>query len=83
MIKVSIARAAALMNKGQQFVRVALQRQLVPFGFAVKLEEEGRYDYYINPKQFCDYLGITEQELMERVKKYEASKEGLNEPLFE
>ena len=64
MVKVSVARAAQLMNKGQQFVRVALQRNLVPFGFAVKIDEDGsRYDYYINPKQFCDYLGITEKEL--------------------
>lgn len=84
MIKVSVARAAELMNKGQQFVRIALQRGLVPFGFAVKLQgEDSRYDYYINPKQFCEYLGITEQELTERVKKCEAPKEGINEPLFE
>ena len=84
MVKVSIAKAAAMMNKGQQFVRIALQRGLVPFGFAVKLQgEDSRYDYYINPKQFCEYLGITEQELTERVKKCEAKGEGIHEPLFE
>ncbi len=62
--------AAKLMNKGQQFVRVSLQRGLVPFGFAVKLsaKDDGRYDYYINPTQFCKYLGITEEELISTVK---------------
>lgn len=79
MVKISIAKAAALMNKGPQFVRIALQRQLVPFGFAVKLQEEGRYDYYINPKAFCEYLGITEEELQNaKVEK----KCILPEPLF-
>ena len=40
MVKVSVATAARLMNKGQQFVRIALQRKLVPFGFAVKLGDD-------------------------------------------
>ena len=71
--KVTIAMAAKLMNKGPQFVRVALQRGLVPFGFAVKLSENdnGRYDYYINPTQFCKYLGITEEELTATAKELE------------
>ena len=84
MVKVSVALAAKVMNKGQQFVRVALQRNLVKFGFAVKLDENGsRYDYFINPKDFCEYMGITEKELEEYAK---ADKKGqdiiLPEPLF-
>ena len=73
MLKVSVTMAAKLMNKGPQFVRVALQRGLVPFGFAVKLSENsnGRYDYYINPTQFCEYLGITEEELTAVAKEME------------
>ena len=70
MIKVTVAMAAKLMNKGPQFVRIALQRQLVPFGFAMKIRENSRkYDYYINPIQFCEYLGITEKELDAAIKK--------------
>ena len=71
MIKVSVALAAKLMNKGQQFVRVSLQRGLVPFGYAVRLSDpdSGKYDYYINPRQFCEYLGITEEELAAAAKK--------------
>ena len=84
MIKVGIATAARLMNKGQQFVRIALQRQLVPFGFALKIDDEKgcRYDYFINTKDFCEYLGITEEELKKSVKA--DKKDALNsEPLFE
>lgn len=80
MLKVSVSKAAELMCKGPQFVRVALQRKLVPFGFAVKIDEQGnRYDYYINPRAFCEYMGITEEELEKSVKKTEVPQ---SEPLF-
>ena len=70
MLKVSVATAARLMNKGQMFVRIALQRNLVPFGFAVKLQEDGaKYDYYINPAQFAAYLGLTEMELADEIRR--------------
>ena len=85
MVRVSIATAARLMNKGQQFVRIALQRRLVTFGFAVKLQEDGiRYDYYINPIQFCEYLGITVEELEREVKNDRKKDKNivLPEPLF-
>ncbi len=69
MLKVSVSKVAELMCKGPQFVRVALQRNLVPFGFAVKINEQGnRYNYYINPSKLAEYLGITETELEEAVK---------------
>ena len=85
MVRVSIATAARLMNKGQQFVRIALQRNLVPFGFAVKLQEDGeRFDYYINTAQFCEYLGITVDELEREVKNDRKKDKNivLPEPLF-
>ena len=69
MLKIRVADAAALMNKNKQFLRVALQRNLVPFGFAVKLQEGGRYDYFINSCQFAQYLGITEEELENYIKR--------------
>ena len=84
MIKVSVALAAKVMNKGQQFVRIALQRNLVKFGFAVKLDENGsRYDYFINTREFCDDMGITEKELEDHVRA-ERKKQDiiLPEPLF-
>jgi len=85
--KIGIAQAAALMGKGSQFLRVSLQRGLVPFGYAVKLQgEDSRFDYFINPRQFAAYLGLTEEQLKEELKNVTQQKpkgEGLNEPLFE
>ena len=84
MVKVSIATAARLLNKGQQFVRIALQRGKYPFGFAIKMQEESdRYDYYINPAQFCEYLNITTEELEQEAKNgRKKDKVILPEPLF-
>ena len=67
-MKVSVSTAARLMNKSPQFVRIALQRNLLPFGFAMKLDEDGeRYNYYINPSKLCEYLGITEEDVKDEL----------------
>lgn len=57
----SVKKAAEIMGKSQQFIRIGLQRGSLPFGTAVKLSS--MWTYYISPKQFCDYVGINEQEL--------------------
>lgn len=51
----SVKEAAEKMGKCEQFVRVGLQRQLLPFGTAIKLSS--RWTYYISPKQFYAYIG--------------------------
>ncbi len=57
----SVKKAAEIMGKSQQFVRVGLQRGLLPFGTAVKMSS--MWTYYISPKQFCEYVGVDEQVL--------------------
>lgn len=57
----SVVRAADIMGKSQQFVRIGLQRNLLPFGTAVKMST--MWTYYISPKQFCEYVGIDEKTL--------------------
>lgn len=54
--QISVKEAAEVMGKCQQFVRVGLQRGLLPFGTAVKVRN--RYNYYISPKLFHEYVGI-------------------------
>lgn len=50
--------AARLMHKDPMFVRIGLQRGLLPFGVAIKKDEHGKqYDYYISPKLFTEYTG--------------------------
>ncbi|TWH46361.1 hypothetical protein [Sporomusa sp. KB1] len=53
--QISVKQAAEIMGKCQQFVRVGLQRGLLPFGTAVKVHT--RWNYYISPKLFYEYVG--------------------------
>jgi len=53
--KITIKKASLLMKKSPQFIRVGLQRQILPFGSAVKLSD--RWSYYISPKLFYEYIG--------------------------
>lgn len=55
----SVVRAAEIMGKSQQFIRVGLQRSSLPFGTAIKMSSI--WTYYISPKQFCEYVGIDEK----------------------
>lgn len=65
MIKVSVALAAKLMNKGRSLYVYHCSgvwcRSGMPSG--CQTLNSSRYAYYINPRQFCEYLGITEEEL--------------------
>lgn len=57
MNKVPIQLAAALMGKSTQYIRIGLQRGLLPIGRAVETKP-GRYSYYISPKLFQEFTGI-------------------------
>lgn len=53
--QITVKQAAEIMGKCQQFIRVGLQRGLLPFGTAVKVST--RWNYYISPKLFYEYVG--------------------------
>lgn len=55
MRKISIKEAAAIMGKSEQFVRIGLQRDLLPIGKAIKMSSQ--YTYYISPKLLQDFTG--------------------------
>ncbi len=58
MGKVTIKKAALLMNKSEQFLRICLQRGSLPIGNAERMPGSSRYNYYISPKLLSDYTGI-------------------------
>lgn len=64
--KITIKEASLLMNKSEQFIRVGLQRNSLPFGTAVKMSS--RWSYYISPKLFYEYVGKKEDSLYEEKK---------------
>ncbi len=51
---ISVAECAKMLGKSQQFVRVALQTGVAPFGFAVK--NKSTYSYHISPKKLSEYI---------------------------
>ena len=50
---ISVAECAKILGKSEQFVRVALQTGVAPFGMAVKTKT--KYDYHISPKKLEEY----------------------------
>lgn len=56
-MNLKVAEAARLMGKSEQFIRIQLQRGLLPIGCA-KQNQNGKYSYYISPKLFEEYTGI-------------------------
>lgn len=56
MNRLSVKRAAELMEASEPFVRIGLQKGIFPWGYAVKMSSY--YTYYISPKKFTEYTGI-------------------------
>lgn len=55
----TVKEAARLMGKSQDFIRIGLQRGLLPFGYAVKTGAE-RWSYFISRSKFEEATGIKE-----------------------
>lgn len=55
--RIGTRRAAQCLGKSEQFVRIGLQRGILPFGSAVPMSGK-RYSYYINPSRFREYVGV-------------------------
>jgi hypothetical protein len=56
---ITVKQAAEIMGKDQQFIRIGLQRGILPFGTAIKSKDRNRrYNYYISPELFKQYTGV-------------------------
>lgn len=54
---VPIAEIANAMGKNPQFVRLGLQRGVLPFGIALKNEGSSEYNYYCSDKKVWEATG--------------------------
>lgn len=52
----SVAETAEILGKTQQFVRIGLQRNLLPIGTAIQVSG-GKYTYHISAKKLREYIG--------------------------
>lgn len=56
MDTLKIKEAAQQLNKSEQWIRIGLQQQILPFGHAVKVSPK-RWSYHISDKLFKEYIG--------------------------
>lgn len=56
--RLTIKQAASLMGVSEQFVRIALQRGILPWGYAVQMSGR-RYTYFISKEKFIEHTGIS------------------------
>lgn len=54
---ISVEQASKLIGKPTQWVRIAMQRNIINIGTCIKRDGCKRYDYYINPTLLYKYLG--------------------------
>ena len=53
----TVVEASKLMGVSPQYVRVGLQKGILPFGYAVQISRE-RYTYFISREKFIEHTGI-------------------------
>lgn len=54
--RLSVTEVAQLMNVSEQFVRVGLQQNKFPWGYAIKMSS--KWTYFISPTKFTEATGI-------------------------
>ena len=57
MRNLTVNDVAKALNKSPQYIRICLQKGLLPFGAAAKMPHSGRWTYVIFPKKFKEYVG--------------------------
>ena len=60
----TVQECAKLLNKSPQFVRIGLQKSILPFGCAVKMSSV--WTYHISDAKVREYLGKAGDENHER-----------------
>lgn len=53
--RISITQAAQMMGVSEQFVRIGMQRGILPIGSCVKMSS--KYTYFIARERLNEYLG--------------------------
>ena len=67
--KIKVTEAAAVLRVSDQFVRIGLQRGILPIGTAIKMSS--KWTYQISPKLLADYSGADVNKELEKIRKAE------------
>ena len=68
MLNVSVKQAAALLGKCEMFVRIGLQRKLLPFGTAINISGGKRITYQIPLGALAEYMHIAPEVLEQKIR---------------
>lgn len=60
--KMKVVECAKLLNKSPQFIRIGLQKGILPFGYAIKMSSV--WSYHISEAKVYEYLGIDRKEVI-------------------
>ncbi|MBP3888572.1 MAG: hypothetical protein J6F30_13175 [Cellulosilyticum sp.] len=63
--QITINEAAKIMGKAPHFIRLCLRDGTLPFGIAKLTPGSSRWNYYISPKLFYEYVGNQKGEVNE------------------
>lgn len=54
-MNIKVSEAAKILGKSEQFVRIGLQRDILPIGIAIQMSS--KWTYHISPKLLKEYVG--------------------------
>lgn len=60
--RISVKEAAEVLGVSPQFVRIGLQKGILPIGTAIKMSS--KWTYHISPKLLEEYAGKTNKEVI-------------------
>lgn len=59
--RLTVKKAAKLMEASEQFIRLGLQQGIFPWGYAVKTSTQ--YTYFISSAKFAEFIGVSMEEV--------------------
>lgn len=65
--KIKVSEAAALLHVSQQFVRIGMQKNVLPIGTALKMSS--KWTYQISEGKLAEYAGVNVEEEIARIRK--------------
>lgn len=68
--KIKVSEAAAVLHVSHQFIRIGMQRGVLPIGTAIKMSS--KWTYQISPKMLTDYCGADLSKELEHIRAYDA-----------
>lgn len=69
--KIKVTEAAAVLHVSDQFVRIGMQRGILPIGTALKMST--KWTYQISPKLLAEYSGADIEKELKAIREKEKS----------